>query len=330
MSYVSEEFLILNEEWFARNKEEDLKKFLPRLYYIYYKWKDVINFYKLPVYSEIDKNIKEFIHGIKIVPYKFRAVHDVYHHYVGMIDKRDTKILERSPAHGTRFWMKTIRKNRKLLDSIEFDKLRNDHIYFKSSKDLQIPIWISVGLHGILTPREEIALILGTIYNWKHYEWTLSHLHTKKKDLYTNILDFLPIIGNLVAVIMELYFAIRYNWILRNLEVKATTFVYKCGYGEDYLNLIKKSQYGIRLNSGSLSLLRSSISAILWRVNDFLIKIFPPLINLSDKDVLKRRSNILRGIEKNEEEIKSFFNTIDFELSTSLEKFLKNGSENVS
>ncbi len=79
-------------------------------------------FYKLPVYSEIDKNIKEFIHGIKIVPYKFRAVHDVYHHYVGMVDKRDTKILERSPVHGTRFWMKTIRRNRKLLDSIEFDK----------------------------------------------------------------------------------------------------------------------------------------------------------------------------------------------------------------
>ena len=63
----------------------------------------------------------------------------MYHHYVGMVDKRDTKILERSPVHGTRFWMKTIRKNRKLLDSIEFDKLRNDLFILKVRKIYKFP-----------------------------------------------------------------------------------------------------------------------------------------------------------------------------------------------
>ncbi len=123
---------------------------------------------------------------------------------------------------------------------------------------------------------------------------------------------------------MELYFSFKYAWLNRVLERKAMVFADKCGYGRDYLNFVKKMNYAIRLQAGSLTLIMSTIRSIYSRVADFMIRIFPFLAYASTSDTLRKRIEMLNGLEKNKKEIEKFFEQIDIELSNSLNRYLEN------
>jgi len=300
---------------FIRNKEETLRKFLPRFTYLFKKWKDTINFFNLSVYSEVKENIDEYIHGINIIPYKFRGKHPNFWHYVGMTDLRKIKIMERSPFHGYAYWMKAIKHNKDFLDSIKLKQVKNGHVYFSSSSGLQIPVWISVGLHGILTPKEEVALMLGIIYSWKHYEWKLKELFSKKLDFISTILTAIPVFGFIIETILEFYFAVRYSWINRNALLNAAAFAGKCGYNIEYLNLIKKLNYTIRLGAGPMAILNSTLRAMHSRIVDFMIRLFPFLKYFKPEETLRNYKKILVGVKENQATVKEFFEKIDTELS---------------
>ncbi len=307
---------------FVRNKEETLKKFLPRFSYLFKQWKDKLNFYNLSVYSEVKENIEKYIHGINIIPYKFRSSFPNFWYYTGMTDLKTIKKLERSPFHGYAYWMKIIKNNKDLLDSIKLKQVKNGHVYFSSSSGLQIPIWISVGLHGILTPKEEVAFMLGVIYSWKHYEWKLKELFSRKLDVITNILTVIPFFGFIIGTILEFYFTVRHSWINRRALLNAAAFAGKCGYNIEYLNLIKKLNYTIRLGAGPMAVLKSTFHAIHARIVDFMISLFPFLKYFKAEEILKNYKKILKGVKENQATIKEFFEKIDIELSKVLSAYL--------